>query len=335
MTAVMLDQQNRVPQPAVVLEPVQQTIVLLNPRKPKNCDCAAIIKRTGQAIGNARDSISIIHKIWKVIGSAAIIANVVLKRDGWVNLSNKLESAVDYAEIVQGLDNADHLFARRTIRNEDGTPKLDDKGQPIKKTKFQQLWFDYEKNKVKLPFAGLFRVSLISADIGGLAFWGESMGFYDMSNWATKITEKFSGFATVAKIGLGNIIKGIVGFAFAFFAIDSTIRLVQSVKDKDQVKITKSALELAWSVTEVALKVFLLAGCATLIGGTLGVIATAGLGILAAGMGVASGIYNYIQGRKQSEEEEKELKQKRKQALEAEEAQIRALRDNLPENAPV
>lgn len=279
--------------------------------------------KTGSLLGVVRNNISFIHKVWKVIAFSSTIFNAILKRESPSALSSKLETAIDYAEMAQILDDTDVLFSHRIVRNEDKKPRLDNEKHAIRKTKFQQMWYDYKKEEpIKLPFMGIFRTSLIAADVGGIFLWCSDRGVFDLGDWSTRITEKISGFAHISRIGLGNIVRGVVGVAFTFLAADAIKRLVtRPDADTPQKKITtertQAFLDLAWAVTEVAFKVFALAGVATIIGGALGLVALCGLGAIASSVGIASGLYKYITSKEDDDVKNKNRVQAKKEAIEA------------------
>lgn len=80
---------------------------------------------------------------------------------------------------------------------------------------------------------------------------------------------------------LSDLAIGAVVIAYGCFGVSALIRLMHAESSKDK---TQAWLDLAWSVAEVALKVFVLAGCTSVIG-------LVALGSVAAVLGLTAFVY--------------------------------------------
>ncbi len=149
-----------------------------------------------------------------------------------------------------------------------------------------------KKNACKLAGSAL----LLSADIGGVVLFLDDIKVLELGRIAMNIGRSPVTQQAV-KTALGTVVKSIVGVAFAFFAVDAAIHLATA---KNKTQRIKSLLELAWCVSEVALKAFTLFAPAifTAVGlaAAVPVASIAGpiaLGLIAAGLGLAAFIYTY------------------------------------------
>lgn len=100
-------------------------------------------------------------------------------------------------------------------------------------------------------------------------------------------------FGLVAQLGisLSDLALGTVIFSYGCFGVSAIIRLVRAhaASDKSPAELARDKrqawLDLAWSITEVALKTFIITGGTSLIG-------LAVLGTIATGFGIASFLHS-------------------------------------------
>lgn len=156
---------------------------------------------------------------------------------------------------------------------------------------------DYFVNKCKNDWAEhkftIFgRVALLVADIGAAMLLVEEMGFVKLAQVAQAIG-KIRVFAFVPLMNIGTFINGACGIGFALLGVDAIIRLA---KPGNHWQKTKAWLDLAQCVAEVAGKTIMLVG-------VVNPFAIAGLGVIAAGLGLSSFIYGAFNADKMSAEE--------------------------------
>lgn len=275
------------------IDPVNTQIqrpALIEP--PKSCatQCKvatnAIISTASEVRGNIGNGVRVVK-----MGIAAISGlSPVCNNSALTNLSGKLANYEDTTDAFQLFEDANYMFSRRTVRDANGNPVLDANGEVERSSEYVQDW----KNA---PAKAIGRTALAGANMGSAGLFMSATGV------TSKLEDKFAGFANFMRVGLVQIVRGLVAFGFAALAIDAIIRLVKAEGTKEKVS---AALDLAWSVAEVALKVFVIAGAATLIGGIAGIIIGAALAFIAAGLGLAAAIYKMV-AEKQARDEAKRL----------------------------
>lgn len=145
---------------------------------------------------------------------------------------------------------------------------------------------------------GLF----LAADIGGLALWFDDIKFLNLANISTA-TGKIPVLGSVLnKIPLGTALNVFVTGAFASMAVSASLRIKEEQKvisstkatfeekEASKCKRTAAIIDLAWSISEIALKAFVFTGLAGVpVYGTYGVLA---LSAIAAGLGIATYVYD-------------------------------------------
>lgn len=86
-------------------------------------------------------------------------------------------------------------------------------------------------------------------------------------------------------VSLGSVITGAVGIGFAFLGADAIKRIVT---EEERAEKARGWVDLAWSVSEVALSVFMLSGCTSVPGMLI-------LGSTALTLGISSYLYGVYQ----------------------------------------
>lgn len=143
-------------------------------------------------------------------------------------------------------------------------------------------YFGMGKHKGDSIYNILGNVSFGVVGVGGIALLLEEVTLINLSKIGEAIGSiPVFGMATQLGVGLGTIVSSAVGIAFAFWGANAIRDIVQS---DDPQENTKAWLMLTWCVSEVALKVFVVAG------GTnpVGLIA---LGTIAAVLGITTFLY--------------------------------------------
>lgn len=154
----------------------------------------------------------------------------------------------------------------------------------------QEDWKDpqiHVKSKV-VASAGFF-----VADFNGLLMWLDELNLLRLANWAASIEAKIPIFKYAIKIGLGAITRAIVGVSFGILAYNAIKKWCMAndvskqiaegnieVNRIVQVHKRQAIYELIWTVSEVALQIFVLS-----YGAAFGIIT---LGLIAATTGIAS-----------------------------------------------
>lgn len=141
---------------------------------------------------------------------------------------------------------------------------------------------------------GLF----VAADFLSIGMWLESLNLLKIEEASASM-----GKVSISSVAFGTVTNGVVAAAFGFMAVDACIKIsqVNQVIGKSNLdaKLLESAkcarkkaiLELAWSVSEIAAKVFAFAAVMTSISfGGIGLLA---LSVFAASLGLASFIFSH------------------------------------------
>lgn len=258
------------------------------------------MQKTIDVIVRIKDDPNCFARALKIGGYALVSVEIITGKIFLGSLSNLMANADNLIDTAQVLGDVDCCTSGEIIQN----------------------WTDKLYCKVA-SFASFF-----AADLMGLSMWLDELQFISLANISAKIATKIPAFEIVSRIGLGTVLRCFVGVGFVFLGLEAQRRInlanrnigrlqeeIKSIPDSDPSHTSKIILinkiecfkrhakwERAWAITEVAFKVFALAGGGALFGG----LALVGFGAFAAAVGIWAFVYK-INHDKQIKGLEKEL----------------------------
>lgn len=137
------------------------------------------------------------------------------------------------------------------------------------------------------------KLAFFAADAGSILLWMDELKFLELGKWAETLG-KIPVLKTFAKVGLSSVVGTVATVGHGFFLADAINRLRTY---ENQAQKTKAMLDVANSVSEIALKAFVMIGFSSV----LGIVA---LGIISTSTGLGSFVYG--------EYNQKELAEKKK-----------------------
>lgn len=230
---------------------------------------AHCVVKVFDGLGKIREDGSAFVKAFKIVDFAALgIIALGSQMIGLPILKLKASIALNVADCFQFFGDIDY-FVKGNYKNDRGSVN-------------------------KLSLVGNILVTL--ADFGGVVLWLNELKIIQLAKWGASLGKQ-AIFSPLVRFGLTRILGVVGGAGFVFLGADAVYRMATA---KNKYQFGKACFDLAWSVSEIALRVFILAGCTNVPG-----LVT--LGILAAGTGIAAFLYGYYY-KKQLEAKELEAK---------------------------
>jgi hypothetical protein len=118
----------------------------------------------------------------------------------------------------------------------------------------------------------------------GIFLFLDELAIIDLASIGAKMGNSIFGKLTEIGWSLNDLALGAVGAAYTCFGVSAFIRLMHAETPRDT---TQAWLDLAWSIAEVALKIFIFSGCSS-------VVSLVVLGSIAAVLGLVAFVYERI-----------------------------------------